>query len=111
MTGNPFPYDFVEIAWVDALTESYWKSVGNTGDAGEPVTSRGWLIKKGKMVVLAASIYYDEDDEEHTTSNRLHIPKGMVKVITVLDKKASKPKSETAVATPASDSTTQDKQK
>lgn len=100
MLDDAWPYDLVAVKWLDAEAQAGWKSVSEEDDEEELVTSVGFLLKRGKILTLAATIYYNPDDGDHTTTNRMLIPKAMVKKITVLIPKNTLPLDLVAIVAP-----------
>lgn len=73
-----FPYDFLEIIWDDAVSNSEsWTTVADILEP-ERVITRGWKVKEtDAAITLASSIDYAEAEGE-TVGNTMTIPKGMI---------------------------------
>jgi hypothetical protein len=77
------PYDLVGVVWDDAEVDSGWDKVEEPTES--LVLTVGYLVKKTRAhLVIAASI----TTGEYNTNQRIKIPKGMVKQITVIKEKA-----------------------
>lgn len=88
--GKSWPYDLVEIVWVDASGDTGWKAESEIKEETTTVTTVGFLIRKTKKhYLIGASIFFEESDDEHHFGDRNHIPRGMVKSITVLVPKST----------------------
>lgn len=90
--SDPWPYPLVEVKWLDAETAHGWENAKDVEPSDELVTTVGFLIKKTKTsYMLGASICYQKDAEDHAFNARVQIPKSMVKKLTVLVPKNTKP--------------------
>lgn len=101
--SEAWPFDFVEVRWIDAETSHGWENESEIKTPTEPVTTFGLLVKKDKkFVVVAASASWNETDQEYSFNARITIPRGMVKEINVLMPKNTEPMDLTAIVAPGS---------
>lgn len=98
---HPWPY--VEVRWIDATSESSWKSSDELPNT-TPVLSRGWLVRQTKVcITLAASIASLDEKPEQVTDKLdcgeiITIPKGCIipdGLIPLSVKRMNRPKKET----------------
>jgi hypothetical protein len=82
---NDWPFDFVEVEWDDAESAQGWENFSEIQMSEALVVTRGWLVHRTrKHILLAMSISYDSQAEDHSFNNRIQIPRGMVKRMTIL---------------------------
>jgi hypothetical protein len=83
--SNAYPYDFVEICWLDASGETDWKPASEIQEVHTAVSSFGFIIRKTrKHYLIGASLYYDTAAQEYVFGDRNHIPRGMIKSVRIL---------------------------
>lgn len=88
--SSKWPFDFVEIVWLDASGDTGWKAESEIIEKHTVITSLAFLIRKTKAhYLIGASIGCE--DGEHYFGDRNHIPRGMVKSIRVLVPKNTDP--------------------
>jgi hypothetical protein len=100
-----WPYDLVECIWDDAESFTGWEIGSQINPKDSLCTTIGFLLKKTKKhLVIASTVSWDDGVEEHTSNNRIQIPVGMVKRLTILvNKHVDKPKSKATKSTQVSD--------
>lgn len=92
MSEVAFPYDLVSIVWLDASGETDFKAESDIKEDHTVVTSIAFLLRKTKKHYLTgASFYWNEEDQQYHVGDRNHIPRGMVRSITVLIPKNKSP--------------------
>jgi hypothetical protein len=71
---------FVEVLWLDAQGSAAWTSDKEAQSATSPVvTTRGWIVKRDKKILVLAMGYHDDD-----WLNLFTIPAGMIQKVTRL---------------------------
>lgn len=72
------PYDFIEIVWDDAVSNSEsWIAPENILDP-ERVVTRGWKVKETPAAVTIANSISHQTAESETVGNTMTIPRGMI---------------------------------
>lgn len=82
-----YPYDVVQVWWLDASTDHGWKDKGGSLSKVPLICTIGFLTGNTEEVVQVSSTV----DSESDTNCRMNIPRGMVKgPIKVLKKQSAK---------------------
>lgn len=90
--SNAWPYDLVEIVWLDASGDTGWRAESDIKESHTLVSTIGFVIRKTrKHYLMGSSVFWDEEGEEHNFGDRNHIPRGMVKSVLVLVPKNTQP--------------------
>lgn len=88
--SKTIPFDLYWIVWLDASGDTGWEKVSAIKEQHTVVTSVTFLIRKTrKHYLVGSSIYWDENEEEWNFGDRNHIPRGMVKSMTLMPKIAA----------------------
>jgi hypothetical protein len=87
---KPIPYDLVRIVWLDASGDTGFKPVSEIKEERTKVTTVGFLIHKTRDHYLTGGSVFRETDGEYYFGDRNHIPRAMVKELTVIAAKPSR---------------------
>jgi hypothetical protein len=81
-----YPYDLVEVQWLDASTDSGWLSEDEQEPTVPLVVTVGFLVKQNEALLSIASTVGDARDH----NSRIQIPIGMVVEMRVIKKQHRK---------------------